>query len=554
MRFRLAVLSAVLATGLAPAAAAAQAEAGPPAPAEPGWRSAAVRIEPLPGSAPLTLAGAGVYRGALEVRATGTTGGLAVVNDVALEDYVKGIGEVPASWPAAALEAQAVAARTYALWQRASRSTAPWRLAGADICATQACQVYRGVAAESREGGERWAAAVDRTAGQLLLYEGRLIPAMYSSSNGGGSIDGGVPWLPAVDDPDDLAASPHARWEARFPLERIGAAFPAPGRLIGVSGDGRTVVLRRQLDDGSTTDQEVAGSAFRSAMNKGPAPAGVPVAVPSLRFGAGTEPDGTVVLRGGGFGHLLGMSQYGALGKARRGWTAPQILAAYYGGITPTPFPGERLPATVRVALDLDAARATVDLAGPARVIAADGTILATVAEGRWELRPTSDGAGVLVVPPAGAAEPLAVDVVAVDSGGLVLKLSTPAQVKVGPPGGQPVRTAALGAGEHRVPLALPPEGAPLVVEADAGAGRRLSLAIPAGGGPAVATAPATPAEQAPAVGGVGAQAAADGTATLAAAPLAAAGTERTPLAPAVVAAILLVTVGAAHVRLRRAA
>src|SRR4051794_4292322 len=76
-----------------------------------GWTVDGVRVEPLDG-APLTVEGLGRYRGALDVRRS--AGGLAVVNDVTFDDYLAGVSEMPPSWPAAALRAQAIAARTYA--------------------------------------------------------------------------------------------------------------------------------------------------------------------------------------------------------------------------------------------------------------------------------------------------------------------------------------------------------------------------------------------------------------------------------------------------------
>jgi hypothetical protein len=128
----------------------------------------------------LTVAGLGTFRGTIEVRRSG--GGLAVVNDVALEDYVRGIEEVPAGWPAAALQAQAIAARTYALNRAASTDATPWRAVAADICATSTCQVYNGMAAERRPQGSSWAAAVDATAGRVLLSGGQPIFARYSAT------------------------------------------------------------------------------------------------------------------------------------------------------------------------------------------------------------------------------------------------------------------------------------------------------------------------------------------------------------------------------------
>src|SRR3954447_1160468 len=73
-----------------------------------GWTAGSVRFEPRPGpGSGLTVAGSGTYRGAIEVLRNG--GGLAVRNDLGLEDYVRGIDEVPPGWPAAALQAQAIA-------------------------------------------------------------------------------------------------------------------------------------------------------------------------------------------------------------------------------------------------------------------------------------------------------------------------------------------------------------------------------------------------------------------------------------------------------------
>src|SRR5207237_825107 len=84
-----------------------------------------------------------------------------------------------------------------------------------------------------------------------------------------------------------------------------------------------------------------------------PAPAGVPRTVHSSQFGLGVDlAAGTVTLDGRGWGHGIGLSQYGALGKALRGMTAPNILAAYYGGLRPVVMPARQLPASVQVVLD----------------------------------------------------------------------------------------------------------------------------------------------------------------------------------------------------------
>jgi hypothetical protein len=147
-----------------------------------GWSIGSVRFEPLTGSDGLTVAGTGTFRGSIEVRRNG--GALAVRNDVALEDYVRGIDEVPPAWPAAALQAQAIAARTYAA-HKAQNADARWQAVGADICATSACQVYRGLDAERRAAGHGWLPAVESTAGQALLAGGAPIMASYSSTANG---------------------------------------------------------------------------------------------------------------------------------------------------------------------------------------------------------------------------------------------------------------------------------------------------------------------------------------------------------------------------------
>ena len=104
---KLVALAALL---LAPTAVGPVARADDP---PTSWPATKVRFEPIQTDGSRTeIAGMGAYRGTVEVQASG---GLAVYNELPLEDYVKGITEMPAAWPAAALQAQAIAARTYAL-------------------------------------------------------------------------------------------------------------------------------------------------------------------------------------------------------------------------------------------------------------------------------------------------------------------------------------------------------------------------------------------------------------------------------------------------------
>jgi stage II sporulation protein D len=154
----------------------------------------------------------GRYRGALELRPSGANG-VNAINAIGLEDYVRGVvsAESPSAWPAEALKAQAVAARTYAITARAGSVSD-----GFDQYADTRSQMYRGVAAERPSTD----AAVAATAGQVVTYNGRPVITYFFSTSGGktenveNSFVGSAPqpWLKGVDDPYDNLAPQH-RWK-----------------------------------------------------------------------------------------------------------------------------------------------------------------------------------------------------------------------------------------------------------------------------------------------------------------------------------------------------
>ncbi len=169
------------------------------------------------GSAPVVLTGgaangvtSGSYRGALEFRPT-AFGGVLAINAVGLEDYVRGVvgAESPASWPADALKAQAVAARTYAI------TTGAGPTQGFEQYADTRSQMYRGIAAETPATD----AAVAGTRGQVVTYGGKPVTTFFFSTSGGRTEDiensfigsAPKPWLVSVDDPYD-STSPKHRW------------------------------------------------------------------------------------------------------------------------------------------------------------------------------------------------------------------------------------------------------------------------------------------------------------------------------------------------------
>ncbi|HEX9530112.1 MAG TPA: hypothetical protein VF954_03170, partial [Acidimicrobiales bacterium] len=148
--------------------------------------------------------------------------------------------------------------------------------------------------------------------------------------------------------------------------------------------------------------------AFRDGLNRQETPpAALPVTVPSDRFTVGTDGAAqTAVIDGGGWGHGIGMSQYGALGKALRGMKAADILAAYYGGLRPVTLQPEQLPARLRVALSTGLASAAVTAPGSFRVLDGAGRPLAVAATGVWTVSPGPAPGQVRVVPPPDQAGP----------------------------------------------------------------------------------------------------------------------------------------------------
>ncbi len=296
------------------------------------------------------------YPGDLSIQRS-DDGRISLTVTVPFDRYLEGIAEVPPSWPAAALEAQAIAARSYALattgWSGQEGEELP-----TPICATTACQVYRGIRVPRDPDVRAWYRAVRRTDGQVLLYQGRPAETVYFSTSNGqtyGNEDvfgsSPLPYLrPVVERDDD--ASPLSRWSVRLPYGDLARFLGAAGEwarhrtiadialerdTVTISGEGRT----RSMD----------ASTFRSAVNawapclephRFPPPSWkgtpLPTTIPSRWMTLSTQPD-AVIVEGRGWGHGVGMVQWGAYGKALRGMSASEILAHYYGGFLPQPHP-----------------------------------------------------------------------------------------------------------------------------------------------------------------------------------------------------------------------
>ena len=187
-------------------------------------------------SGPLTLyvpSGDGVaartYRGVLRsVRPSRGATTRDTVNVVTMDQYVRGVVpyEMPASWQPQALRAQAVAARTFAAWQRAQNLGHYYQ-----ICDTTACQVYGGVGGEEQSTN----AAVEATHGRILTYQGRPAFTQFSASSGGWTSDGGLPYLPAQRDPyDDYPGNSVHSWSTHVSSAALERAHPEIGRLVSL--------------------------------------------------------------------------------------------------------------------------------------------------------------------------------------------------------------------------------------------------------------------------------------------------------------------------------
>lgn len=218
------------------------------------------------GGAPIRLlvpGGSRSYRGVLRSASPGAGLARDTVNVLTLDSYLKGVvpREVPAYWHPQALRAQAVAARTYAAYERKHSTHRHYQ-----ICDTDQCQVYGGFTDEQSRTNQ----AIDATRGQVLTKGGGPIFAQFSASSGGWTAKGAFSYLPAKKDRfDDFAGNDYHSWTVPTTDARIEQTWPAVGDLASVetrdrdgNGDwgGRvgTVVLR-----GSGGTVEVSGDDFR---------------------------------------------------------------------------------------------------------------------------------------------------------------------------------------------------------------------------------------------------------------------------------------------------
>jgi SpoIID/LytB domain protein len=203
------------------------------------------------------------YRGKLAARFSG--GGMKTVDYVPMESYLRSVvpAEMPGSWSAEALKAQAVAARTYAAKLRSTVSGS----AIYDLCDTSACQVYKGTSSEYSATDK----AISATKNKVVEYKGALALTMFSASNGGWTAPGGsgYPYLAAKADPYDGVKRDQS-WSVTLSAAKIQKAYSSIGTLQSVqvtdrdgygTYGGRVDELKITGSKGSVT---VSGASFKS--------------------------------------------------------------------------------------------------------------------------------------------------------------------------------------------------------------------------------------------------------------------------------------------------
>ena len=298
------------------------------------------------------------YSGALRVTADGK--GLRIENECSLEDYTTGVlsGECPASFAPAAARALAVAIRSYSYrkaYHRPPAGTAP-----PVLCDTTHCQVYPGLGSAAPAHRD----AVTATEGQVLLWEGAVIEAVYSADCGGETeANEGVwrksrplPYLRPVSDRDPETGEPYCagnrvhRWTLKLPQDRLSALFGRQSGRVAAVERGPTGRVDNVVVGAPGLIERLAmvlspipllSAAVRSFLPAGMEARRLPAAelrnvlgptvLRSLRFQVRGTPDG-VEFQGVGYGHGVGLCQHGANGRARQGADYQAILQHYYSG------------------------------------------------------------------------------------------------------------------------------------------------------------------------------------------------------------------------------
>lgn len=279
-------------------------------------------INIVPAKSPSIYVGKCLYRGTLQIIKT-EEGLLTVINVLALEDYVKGVlyHEISHRWPPEAIKAQAVASRTFAIYQAQQMFDKNYYLR-----ADTSSQVYRGVFAEKFRTNK----AVEETVGQILMYRGKVLPAFFHADCGGKTEKSSNLWKVSLKPLNGIKCtfcknSPYFKWKRSIPLGKI------KNKIKKIKGRIKSINILSRNSSGRVKKVEIAAGEkiiisakeFRHALGS--------KILPSTNFNVSVEND-RAYFQGYGWGHGVGMCQWGAFAMAKKKYTYKQILEYYYPG------------------------------------------------------------------------------------------------------------------------------------------------------------------------------------------------------------------------------
>lgn len=245
---------------------------------------------------------------------------LYIINELPIEDYVKDVVavEVRPDWEIEALKVQAVISRTYALYQKKKNGNSIYHIASSVID-----QVYKG-----NNYNEKVAQAVEETRGETLTFKGHIIEAFYHSTCGGKTenpedvFGKSYPYLKSVESKCDL--SPYSEWEISIYLTEIEEALGLPEiREISIksyTSSGRV----KQIEITTNSETKIINAIdFRKLIGW--------KTLPSTNFNL-SRTQNVVIFKGRGYGHGVGLCQWGTLQMAKEGMNYKEILSFYYPG------------------------------------------------------------------------------------------------------------------------------------------------------------------------------------------------------------------------------
>jgi len=287
------------------------------------FNSRAIRVSPRANAA-LEVDGI-LYRGCMDIIKTG--GAFSVINRVKIEDYLLGVlpREVNYLWPFEMMKTQAIASRSYAVYESMRRKKEDY-----DLTNDTFSQMYGG------KSDEKWRTtrAVKATEGEVLEYKGKVFPAYYHSSCGGHTQNIANVWGGELEPLRGVKCrwcrwTPYYRWQVKIPVEKLAKKLKEAGyptltvEMIKEGSRDETGRLEYVMVKSNSRWFEIEMEDFRSAVGR--------KSLKSANFRVKKYPF-FYLFSGYGWGHGVGMCQWGAFGMSLRRYKCEKILEMYYPG------------------------------------------------------------------------------------------------------------------------------------------------------------------------------------------------------------------------------